>query len=93
MVIETTTHSRATGATITGHAASAKAQDVGHVQRTSREFSEVHIMATQEPRSYWYLDDCYSCGAAIGPCLNWPWHLRDEDCRAIRQPVADEVTA
>jgi hypothetical protein len=32
-------------------------------------------------------EDCGSCGARIGPNGAFPWHLPDEDCRAIRPPV------
>lgn len=32
-------------------------------------------------------ESCGSCGADIGPSASFPWHLPDEDCRAIRQPV------
>lgn len=32
------------------------------------------------------LPECPICGAAIGPCKDYPWHYRDDDCRAIRQP-------
>ena len=35
---------------------------------------------------YWKREDCQCCGAALGPCINWPWHYPQEDCRAIRNP-------
>jgi hypothetical protein len=45
---------------------------------------------TREIKSYSELDECEVCGCAIGPCVDWPWHLEHEDCRAIRTPC--EVT-
>jgi hypothetical protein len=36
-------------------------------------------------------DSCGSCGAAIGPNSGFPWHNADEDCRALRPPVVDEI--
>ena len=41
-------------------------------------------MKTYKP--YDKLKDCECCGAVIGKCSNWPWHYKDEDCRAIREP-------
>jgi hypothetical protein len=29
---------------------------------------------------------CGSCGADIGESATFPWHLADEDCRAVRTP-------
>lgn len=32
-------------------------------------------------------ESCGSCGADIGPSIQFPWHIENEDCRAIRQPI------
>lgn len=32
-------------------------------------------------------EDCGSCGAALGPCSDGPWHAENEDCRAVREPT------
>ena len=37
-------------------------------------------------------ESCGSCGADIGPSDSFVWHLDDEDCRAIREPVPDLQT-
>lgn len=36
-------------------------------------------------------ESCGSCGADFGPSSSYPWHLEDEDCRAIRPPVTPEA--
>lgn len=41
-------------------------------------------------KPYDQLRDCECCGAVLGPCFNWPWHGKDEDCRAIREPKRKE---
>lgn len=45
-------------------------------------------MAKRKPKykPFYELRECGSCGAAIGPCSDWPWHYPSEDCRAIREP-------
>ena len=30
---------------------------------------------------------CPTCNADLGPSSSYPWHLPEEDCRAIRQPI------
>jgi hypothetical protein len=39
------------------------------------------------------LDSCGCCEADLGPSLTYPWHLEDEDCRVIRQPITAESEA
>ncbi len=34
-----------------------------------------------------YNEECPICGADIGPSSTFPWHLEDEDCRAVRDPL------
>jgi hypothetical protein len=38
-----------------------------------------------------YNEECGSCGADIGESTSYPWHLEDEDCRAIRHPVLEAM--
>ena len=38
--------------------------------------------------------DCGCCGGDVGPSMTFPWHYRDEDCRASRKPISvDELRA
>ena len=32
--------------------------------------------------------ECPICNAEYGPSDSYPWHWPDEDCRAIREPLA-----
>lgn len=34
-------------------------------------------------------ETCGSCSALLAPSTAYPWHLPDEDCRAIRTPKED----
>lgn len=36
------------------------------------------------------LEECGCCYADVGVSAGWLWHLPDDDCRAIREPVSDE---
>lgn len=36
-------------------------------------------------------EDCGSCGGDIGPSDDRPWHYEEEDCRAIREPLEQQI--